>query len=85
MPRLHISQDETGYWQLTMEDDNGALTLLSHQFPTPDHLIEDARDLVAEGTVPDGVIVVGPPVAPATAAVARTQGYKRPAPRKAVP
>ena len=60
MPKLHVSQDETGYWQLTLEQDDGSLTLLSHQFPSPEHLIQDARDLVAEGKVPGGVIVVGP-------------------------
>ena len=32
MPKLHISQDETGFWQVTFEDDDGNLTLISHQF-----------------------------------------------------
>ena len=52
MSQLHISQDETGYWQLSLEDDDGKLSLLSHRFPSPDHLIEDARELVAEGRSP---------------------------------
>jgi hypothetical protein len=84
MPQLHISQDETGYWQLTLEDDDGKLSLLSHQFPAPDHLIEDARELVEEGKVPGGVIVVGPPAPIATAALAVRKPYKKPAPQKAV-
>lgn len=84
MPQLHISQDETGYWQLTLEDDDGRLSLLSHQFSSPDHLIEDARELVADGKVPGGVIVIGP-AAPA-AARSRSAGkpYVKPAPQKAL-
>jgi len=85
MPKLHVSQDETGYWQLTLEQDDGSLTLLSHQFPSAEHLIQDARDLVAEGKVPGGVIVVGPPEESDVRARAIRQPYKKPAPRKAVP
>jgi hypothetical protein len=84
MPQLHISQDETGFWQLTLEDDDGKLSLLSHQFPAPDHLIEDARELVAEGKVPGGVIVIGPPRAPATRAREARKPYTTPAPQRAL-
>jgi hypothetical protein len=84
MPQLHISQDETGYWQLTLEDDDGKLSLLSHQFPSPDHLIEDARELVAEGKVPGGVIVIGPAAPPAARARAVRKPYTKPAPQKAL-
>ena len=84
MARLHITQDETGFWQLSLEDDGGQLTLLSHQFPTPDHLIQDARELVEDGTVADAVILIGPP-RPRRAAVREgpPREYKRPAARKA--
>ena len=83
MPRLHISQDGTGFWQLSLESDSGELTLLSHQFLSPDHLIEDARDLVAEGKVPGAVILVGAPrVAPPSAAPADAD-YQEPAPQRA--
>ena len=84
MSQLHISQDETGYWQLSLEDDDGKLSLLSHQFPSPDHLIEDARELVAEGKVPGGVIVIGPPASSETGARAVRQAYRKPAPQRAV-
>lgn len=84
MPKLHISQDETGYWQLTLEDDDGKLTLVSHQFVSPEHLIEDARELVAEGKVPGGVIVVGPAASSDVRARALRKPYTEPAPRKAV-
>ena len=84
MPKLHISQDETGYWQLALEDDDGNLSLLSHQFPSPDHLIEDARELIADGQVPGGVIVIGPPAPADTAARGARRPYKKPAPQRAV-
>ena len=88
MARLHITQDETGFWQLALEDDRGQLTLLSHQFTSPDHLIEDAREMVADGVVPGAVILVGAPQPAHAAAARRTRSvspdYQRPAPRKAV-
>ena len=84
MARLHISQDETGFWQLTFEDDGGALTLISHQFTSPDHLIQDARELVESGKVPGAVIVIGPPQEEGARALAGARRkYVKPAPRKA--
>jgi hypothetical protein len=85
MARLHISQDDTGFWQMSFEDDDGALTLISHGFPAPDHLIEDARQLVEKGKVPGAAIVIGPPRAPATTAHAQARReYSKPAPQKVV-
>ena len=84
MAKLHISQDDTGCWQMSFEDDDGTLTLISHQFTEPDHLIEDARELVEKGKVPNAAIVIG---APRPAARGRSRGgehYSKPAPRKAV-
>jgi hypothetical protein len=83
MPKLHISQDETGYWQLSLEDDDGKLSLLSHQFPSPDHLIEDARELVADGKVPGGVIIIAPPEPQDVAARDVQKPYRKPAPQRA--
>ena len=83
MARLHISQDDTGFWQLSFEDDDGTLTLISHQFPSPDHLIEDARELVEKGKVPGATIVIGPPRPRDVAARDVTRPYSKPAPRKA--
>ena len=83
MPRLHISQDDTGFWQLSFEDDAGALTLISHQFPAPDHLIQDARELVEKGRVPGAAIIIGPPRAIDIREGAMSRRYSKPAPRKA--
>jgi hypothetical protein len=85
MARLHISQDDTGFWQMSFEDDDGTLTLISHGFPAPDHLIEDARQLVEKGKVPGAAIIIGPPRPPATGAPAPAKReYSKPAPQKAV-
>ena len=87
MARFHICQDETGFYQLSFENDQGELTLVSHQFATPDHLVTDALDLVATGDYGDAVIVIAPPrrtPARALAAGRGTREYQRPAPRRAV-
>ena len=84
MNKLHITQDDHGYWMLSLEKDDGTLSLLAHQFTTPDHLIENANEMVAEGHV-DAVVVVDPPRSQPlrASAAAGSQKYERPAPRKA--
>jgi hypothetical protein len=84
MAKLHISQDETGFWQMTFEDEDGKLTLISHQFSSPEHLIQDARELVDKGKVPNAAIVIGPPKPTDARARGLDRPYSKPAPRKAV-
>lgn len=93
MAGFHISQDETGFWQMAYEDDAGGLRLVAHQYNSPDHLIHDAHELVASGQFPTASVIVAPPrsldAAPAALAAegpARTAraDYRRPAPRRAV-
>jgi hypothetical protein len=86
MSRFHISQDETGFWQMSFEDDQGKLSLVSHQFTSPDHLIEDAHEMVASGDFANATVVVAPPrpVGAAAATLEALHEYKRPAPRKAI-
>ena len=84
MPKLHISQDDTGFWQLSFEDDDGSLTLISHQFPAPDHLIEDARELVAKGKVPERRHHHRSAAAGSAQPRQGRRHYSKPAPRKAV-
>ena len=81
MNKLHITQDDFGYWMLSLEQDDGAMVLLAHQFPVPDHLIENANEMVARGL--DAVVLVDPPARRFAIAAAKTEDYKRPAPRKA--
>jgi hypothetical protein len=84
MPTFHISQDDTGFWQLAFEDDDGTLTLVSHHFPEPEHLIEDARDLVTDGRAPNALIMIGPPRFDAPVPVDPSRPYVKPLPRRVV-
>ena len=86
MSRFHISQDETGFWQMSFENDAGDLSLVSHQFPSADHLIEDAHEMVDSGRFPDATIVVAPPrrSVDGLEAALGAQDYERPAPRRAI-
>ena len=86
MDKLHITQDDWGYWMLSLEKEDGTLNLLAHQFAAPDHLIENANQLVTEGKV-NAVVLIDPPRpqpahAKAPAGLA-AEDYKKPAPRKA--
>lgn len=83
MDKLHISQDDYGYWMLSLEQEDGTLSLLAHQFAAPDHLIENANELIAEKKV-NAVVVIDPP-RPQPEAMTRgaPEDYKKPAPRKA--
>jgi uncharacterized protein YegP (UPF0339 family) len=86
MARFHVSQDETGYFQLTLENDAGELRLISYQAKTAEQLIERAIELVRSGEFGNATIVAdvaGRP-APASAAAASfsVQSW-HPAPRKA--
>jgi hypothetical protein len=84
MDKLHITQDDFGFWMLSHEKESGELSLVAHHFATPDHLIENANEMIAEGKV-QAVIVIDPPraeAAPMAAAAART-AYRKPAPRRA--
>ena len=60
MDKLHITQDEHGYWMLSLEQEDGAMSLLAHHFATPQHLVENAHELVDTGRV-RAAIVIDPP------------------------
>lgn len=89
MQKLHITQDDFGYWMMSLEREDGSLELMAHQFNRPDHLIEDALELVQDGTYPEAALVVSPPRSTAwippqrLAAGAASEPYRRPEPRKA--
>lgn len=83
MDKLHITQDDFGYWMLSHEKEDGAMSLVAHHFATPDHLIENANEMIAEGKV-RAVILIDPPRSDAPVAAARARrAYQKPAPRKA--
>lgn len=83
MDKLHITQDDYGYWMLSLEREDGTLSLLAHQFAAPEHLIENANELIAEGKV-TAVVVIDPPRTQTEDQLrAARDDYKKPAPRKA--
>jgi len=86
MSRFHVSQDETGYFQLSFEDDAGQLTLVSYQSEDPDQLIEDATKMARSGEYGAATVVVDPArhlVAGAAGSEGTGLEGERPAPRKA--
>ena len=83
MPRFHVSQDETGYFQLTYEDDEGHLKLVSYQFDDPKQLIEDATKMAESGNFGHATVVVDPRRRVAAESVESEAQRARPAPRKA--
>jgi hypothetical protein len=81
MSRFHISQDETGYFQLSFEDDAGELTLVSYQCEDADQLVEDASRLAESGEFGAATVVVDPRRHPVAEGIG-LEG-ERPAPRRA--
>jgi hypothetical protein len=68
---------------LSLERQDGTLTLLAHQFAAPHHLIENANEMIAEGKL-EAVVLIDPPrQRPAAIAEAAPADYEKPAPRKA--
>ncbi len=80
--KLHITQDDFGYWMLSLEREDGTLGLLAHQFADRDKVIEIANDLIRAGKV-TATTVVDPPRPGAAVGEATPEDYKKPAPRKA--
>jgi hypothetical protein len=83
MDKLHITQDDYGFWMLSLEREDGSLVLLAHQFTTSDKPIEVANELIQEGKV-RATILIDPPRPDAGARrAALPDDYSKPAPRKA--
>src|SRR5262249_18510319 len=43
---LHITQDDAGYWMLSIEQPEGGLALVAHQFATPAKPLEVANEMI---------------------------------------
>jgi hypothetical protein len=82
MSRFHVSQDETGYFQLTYENNAGDLTLVSYQFDSPEQLIEDATEMAESGEFGAATVVVDPQRRSPEGLLEGPKGH-RPAPRRA--
>ena len=83
--RLHVTQDGTGFWLLSLEDEDGSLKLLAHQFPSRDLLLHEANTLAAHGHLQGAEVVADPPQAEAQglALAADATHYTRPHPKRA--
>ena len=80
MDTLHVTQDDHGYWMLSLEKEDGTLALVAHQFQTADKAIEIANEMVREGQV-TATIRIDPPRV--RAEVRASSEYNKPLPRKA--
>jgi hypothetical protein len=80
MIKLHITQDDDGFWMLSVEYSDGELKLLTYQFVTPDHIISDARDMAGEGgDFAGALILIDPPRARIAGSKKQVRGrYRRP-------
>jgi hypothetical protein len=82
--RLHVTQDGSGFWLLSLENEDGTLELHAHQFPSRDLLLHEANTLAAHGHLRGAQVVVDPPGPPTgSAAPARPTQYVRPKPKRA--
>jgi uncharacterized protein YegP (UPF0339 family) len=80
--RFHVSYDETGDCQLTFENDQGELTLVSYQSASPKQLVEDAIELVRSGAFGEATVLIDPTPRPVEKSLEAT-APSRPVPRRA--
>jgi hypothetical protein len=60
--KLHVTQDDHGFWMISLEHEDGSLTLEVFQAVSRQHAIEDADNLVLEKHYPKAVICIDPPL-----------------------
>jgi hypothetical protein len=63
MTKLHVTQDDYGFWMLSLEKPDGEMEVLVQQSTSRDHVIEDAYD-VQKKYYPDAAVLVDPPKRP---------------------
>jgi hypothetical protein len=81
MMKLHVTQDDHDYWMLSLEQEDGSLTLLAHQFATPDKVLEMALERAAKL---NASILIDPPRPVSTRAASESSSdYEKPQPRRA--
>jgi hypothetical protein len=86
---LHITQDEHGFWMLSLEETDGKVSLLAHQLTKPGHLIQHATEMVfgcpeRPARFPDAQIIIDPPRGQVAEDPEKWPAdYRKPAPRKA--
>ena len=82
--RLHVTQDSSGFWILSLENEDGSLKLLAHRFPDRDVLLHEANLLAATGYLKGAQVLADPPeMAQGLAPAARPTNYVLPQPKRA--
>ena len=97
MRKVHVTQDEFGFWFISMEEPDGTMKLIAHHYVASGPAIEDAQDLIRQelrragpsleavgGAAPGITMVVDSPrkAAPESLSEAPVD-YRIPEPRKA--
>jgi hypothetical protein len=82
--RLHVTQDSNGFWLLSLENEDGSLKLLGHQFPSREILLNEANNLAAHGQLQGSEVLADPPrmEAEGLAPSAGSAEYVRPQPKR---
>jgi hypothetical protein len=98
MRKVHVTQDEYGFWFISLEEPDGSMKVVAHHYVTARPAIDDAQELIHEETrraaaslsaaggppSPRFVMVVDSPRrALMASAVSGPIDYKIPAPRRA--
>ena len=46
MQKVHVSQDEYGFWFISVEEPDGTMKLVAHHYVSQEPAVEDAQDLM---------------------------------------
>ena len=93
MRKLHVTQDEFGFWFLSLEEPDGGMKVVAHHYSADGPAIHDAMDFIAEEQKEAGaesvdahriLLLVDSPRAVRTAAMTEAvTEYKTPQPMRA--
>jgi hypothetical protein len=78
--RVHVTQDDFGYWMMSLEHEDGTLTPLSYASEYPDHDIHHAHRPEAMGLPADIEFWISEPSVPLRKG---DPAWAKPAPRRA--
>jgi hypothetical protein len=78
--RVHITQDDFGYWMMSLERADGTLTLASYRFEHAEHEIHHAYHPQEIGLPVAAEFFISEPAVPLRAGA---PGWRKPQPRRA--
>ena len=56
--KLHITQDDRGYWLMSFEDEDGRLSRITSLHEDRLHLVNDALEMVEKKIYPGATVVI---------------------------